>query len=33
MKEKDSLENIEKEIKNLDDRLSLLRQRIQILPE
>ncbi len=32
-KEKDSLENIEKEIKNLDDKLNLLRQRIQILPE
>ena len=33
MKDKDSLENIEKEIKNLDDKLILLRQRIQILPE
>ena len=32
-KEKDSLESIEKEIKNLDDKLNLLRQRIQILPE
>ena len=31
--EKNSLENIEKDIKNLDDKLSLLRQRIQILPE
>ena len=31
--EKDSLENIEKEIKNLDDKLNLLRQRIQMLPE
>jgi hypothetical protein len=31
--EKDSLDNIEKEIKNLDDKLILLRQRIQILPE
>ena len=33
IKNKESLENIEKDIKNLDDRLSLLRQRIQILPE
>ena len=32
-KNKESLESIEKEIKNLDDKLSLLRQRIQILPE
>ena len=32
-KDKDSLENIEKDIKNLDDKLNLLRQRIQILPE
>ena len=32
-KNKESLENIEKEIKNLDDKLILLRQRIQILPE
>lgn len=29
----ESIENIEKEIKNLDDKLILLRQRIQILPE
>ncbi len=32
-KEKDSLENIEKDIKNLDDKLNLLRQRIQMLPK
>lgn len=32
-KNKESLENIEKEIKNLDDKLNLLRQRLQILPE
>lgn len=32
-KEKDSLENIEKNIKNLDDKLNLLRQRLQILWE
>ncbi len=32
-KEKDSLENIEKDIKNLDDKLNLLRQRLQILWE
>ena len=31
-KEKDSLENIEKNIKNLDDKLNLIRQRLQILP-
>ena len=31
--EKDSVENIEKNIKNLDDKLSLIRQRLQILPE
>ena len=30
---KDSLETIEKEIKNLDDKLNILRQRLQILPE
>jgi len=30
---KDSIENIERDIKNLDDKLNLLRQRIQILPE
>ena len=29
----ESIENIEKEIKNLDDKLILLRQRIQVLPE
>ena len=29
--EKDSIENIEREIKNLDDKLNLLRQRIQFL--
>lgn len=32
-KEKISLENIEKDIKNLDDKLNLLRQRLQILSE
>lgn len=32
-KEKDSIESIEKDIKNLDDKLILLRQRLQILPE
>jgi hypothetical protein len=32
-KEKDSLEILERDIKNLDDKLNLLRQRIQILPE
>ena len=32
-KEKDSLESIEKDIKNLDDKLNLLRQRLQILWE
>lgn len=31
--EKNTLENIEKDIKNLDDKLILLRQRLQILPE
>ena len=31
--EKNTLESIEKEIKNLDDKLILLRQRIQSLPE
>ena len=31
IKEKDSLENIEKEIKNLDDKLNLLRQRLPLL--
>lgn len=30
---KDSIESIEKEIKDLDDKLNLLRQRLQILPE
>lgn len=33
IKEQNSLENIEKDIKDLDDRLSLIRQRIQLLPE
>ena len=32
-KEKESLDSIEKEIKNLDDKLNLLRQRLQLLPE
>jgi hypothetical protein len=32
-KDKDSLENIEKDIKNLDDKLNLLRQRLQVLWE
>ncbi len=32
-KDKESLENIEKEIKDLDDKLTLIRQRLQILPE
>ena len=30
---KDSIESIENDIKNLDDKLDLLRQRLQILPE
>ena len=33
IKEKDSLESLERDIKNLEDKLILLRQRIQILPE
>jgi hypothetical protein len=32
-KDKESLENIEKDIKDLDDKLNLIRQRLQILPE
>ena len=32
-KEKDSLETLERDIKNLEDKLILLRQRIQMLPE
>ena len=32
-KEKDSLESIEKDIKNLDDKLNLIKQRLLILPE
>ena len=30
---KDSIETIERDIKNLEDKLDLLRQRIQLLPE
>jgi hypothetical protein len=30
---KDSIETIERDIKNLEDKLDLLRQRIQFLPE
>lgn len=33
LKQKDSSESLEKDIKNLDDKLNLLRQRIQMLPE
>ena len=33
IKEKDSIETIERDIKNLEDKLDLLRQRIQLLPE
>ena len=33
LNEEDSLESIEREIKNLEDKLNLLRQRIQFLPE
>jgi hypothetical protein len=33
VKEKDSIETIERDIKNLEDKLDLLRQRIQLLPE
>ena len=33
IKEKDSIESIERDIKNLEDKLDLLRQRIQLLPE
>lgn len=32
-KEKNSLESIEKNIKDLDDKLNLIRQRLQLLPE
>ena len=32
-KEKNSLEYLEKTLKDLDDKLIILRQRIQILPE
>jgi hypothetical protein len=33
IKEKDSIETLERDIKNLEDKLNLLRQRIQLLPE
>ena len=33
IKEKNSLESIEKDIKDLDDKLNLIRQRLQLLPE
>jgi hypothetical protein len=33
VKEKDTLESLERDIRNLEDILDLLRQRIQLLPE
>jgi hypothetical protein len=33
VKEKDTLESLERDIRNLEDKLDLLRQRIQLLPE